>query len=65
MTDDYTPDEMAVLQMIADRLSLGRRSYGPLHIATDPRDWHREALEELLDATIYQAVAIVKCMQKS
>jgi hypothetical protein len=38
-------DELAVLLLVAERLSLGRRRYGELHIDTDPRDFRREALE--------------------
>jgi hypothetical protein len=29
------PDEMAVLELVAERLLLGRRRYGGLHLATD------------------------------
>jgi hypothetical protein len=61
--DTFSADEQTVLQLICDRLARGRRDYGPLHIDSDPRDWHREALEELLDATIYHAIALVRCLR--
>lgn len=49
-------DEMRVLVAIAARLALGRRQYGDLDIASDTRDWRREALEEQLDWLVYDTI---------
>jgi hypothetical protein len=50
----------ALVQLVADRLEVGRREYGPLRVADDPRDWQREALEELADAAVYLGTEAVK-----
>ena len=46
-------DELSVLLLIARRLAMGRKCYGPLDIRGDRRDWQSEATEELLDACVY------------
>lgn len=56
-TVDATPDELAVLLVIAERLSNGRVAYGPLNIGTDPRDWKLERRMELYDAITYSVIA--------
>jgi hypothetical protein len=48
-------DEVHALLRIAKRLVHGRRSYGELHLASDPRDFAREAREEVEDALVYFA----------
>jgi hypothetical protein len=53
-------DEVRVLLRIARRLAAGRRSYGLLDIARDPRDFQREAREELEDFLVYTACAWLK-----
>ncbi len=54
-------DEVRVLIRIAERLALGRRAYGPLHVATDRRTFRsKEAREELEDALVYLACAWLK-----
>ena len=54
-------DEHRVLTRIADRLAQGASSYGPLHLASDPRSWKsKEAREELEDALVYFACAWLK-----
>jgi len=50
----------ALVQLVADRLEVGRLAYGPLRVAGDPRDWSREALEELADAAVYLAADVVR-----
>jgi len=55
-TERPGPDELALLALIADRLLLGRRCYGELRLATDRRDFHREALEEAADLAVYAAI---------
>ena len=37
-------DEAEVLALVSERLAMGRRQYGELRPATDPRDFAREAL---------------------
>ena len=51
-------DELRVLDLLLARLELGRRRYGHLDLAR-VREWDREEAEELLDARIYQACAIL------
>jgi hypothetical protein len=61
-------DELAVcgvkrvdLLAIAERLRIGRERYGVLCLATDTRDWKKEAREEWLDMQVYRACARVSC----
>lgn len=54
------PDAQQVLLEIARRLVAGRRQYGDLSIADDQRDWREELLAELLDGTVYGAVALIQ-----
>lgn len=54
-------DELAVMQEIAHALlGKGRDEYGPLNLATDKRDFRREAAEELRDWLVYDAADKVK-----
>jgi hypothetical protein len=50
-------DERRVLVTLATRLRRGREQYGELAIATDRRDWQREAHEEALDLSVYLSIA--------
>ncbi|HEX4334743.1 MAG TPA: hypothetical protein VH062_02450 [Polyangiaceae bacterium] len=63
-TVEASPDELAVLLVIAERLSVGRVAYGPLKIGTDPRDWKLERRLELYDAMMYSAIAEVSADRK-
>jgi len=54
------PDELEVLAIIAERLAEGRRRYGELRPASDRRDFRLEALEEVADAGVYLAAALVR-----
>ena len=47
--------ELSVLEEIAWRLRLGKEAYGSLRPKSDPRNWQREASEELLDGCVYLA----------
>jgi len=58
-------DELEVLTLIAERLLLGQRCYGLLRLATDQRDFAREAMEEVADAAIYGACAIIRERQRA
>ncbi len=53
-------DELAVVELVAERLVLGRRQYGALHLATDRRDFEREALEEAADLAVYVAAGLLR-----
>ena len=53
-------DELAVLQLIAERLVLGRRHYGTLRLAADRRDFADEALEEAADMAVYAAAGLLR-----
>lgn len=58
--DSLGADESEVLALIAERLAMGRRQYGELHPATDPRDFGHEALEEGADGLVSVAAALVR-----
>ena len=52
-------DEREVLDLVAHRVArLGRASYGAIRLATDPRDWTLEALNECLDGIFYVAARL-------
>jgi hypothetical protein len=52
-------DENKLVRLIKKRLDIGRTKYGPWEI-NDDRNYERETLEELLDAALYLAAAILK-----
>jgi hypothetical protein len=59
--DALGSEEVQVLIRLAERLKLGRRSYGPLQLACDTRAFRsKEAREELEDALVYLACAWLK-----
>jgi hypothetical protein len=59
--DGLDGDEIAVLASIAKRIEMGRKVYGPLQIATDPRAFRsKEARQELEDTLFYLTVAWLK-----
>ena len=61
VADALGRDEMRVLTRIGERLKAGRRQYGRLHLASDPRTFRdKEAREELEDALVYFACAWLK-----
>lgn len=53
-------DELDILGLIADRLSLGKGIYGQWVASADLRDLERESLDEELDDVIYRAMRTVK-----
>jgi hypothetical protein len=57
------PDELQVLVLVAERLAVGRQRYGALRVATDPRDFATEALEEAADGLVYAAVALLRASE--
>ncbi len=52
--------ELSVLLLVAERLLEGRRRYGALNLATDPRDWQAEGLAEILDCVCYLSCALLR-----
>lgn len=58
------PDELAVIESalsdLLDGLEKGRALYGPLDLATNERDFLREAREEQRDGMLYTAMESVK-----
>ena len=53
-------DELAVLLLVAERLAMGQRRYGAFHVASDPRSFDIEALEEAADGLVYAAAALIR-----
>jgi hypothetical protein len=51
-------DELRVLDVELGRLEKGRHDYGHLDLSK-ARDWDKEEAEELLDARIYRACAVL------
>lgn len=49
------PDAVLILERIAERLVMGRKQYGDLNLATDRRDFRKEAIAEALDMSVYLA----------
>ncbi len=55
----YSAPEIRAL--LAARLEDGRATYGPWHVATDPRDLeHREPGEEFADGALYLAAGLLR-----
>ncbi len=48
-------DEIAIMELVSERLRKGRREYGPLNLSEDGRNLITEALEEALDQSVYLA----------
>jgi hypothetical protein len=53
-------DEIRVLARIAERLRHGAGVYGQMHVASDRREFRKEAREEVEDALVYLACAWLK-----
>ena len=53
-------DELRVVLLVAKRLAMGRKAYGPLDIKGDARDWQHEASEEALDCAVYLAAETLR-----
>lgn len=51
-----------IIELIKERLDIGKREYGEQLDVFDGRNWEKETLEELLDACVYLASAILKLM---
>ena len=53
-------DERHVVLRIAERITKARKYYGELELSSDDRNFRVETTEELLDATAYLAMALLK-----
>lgn len=53
-------DELEIILEVCKRVDVGRRSYGPLRMREDKRDFPKEALAESLDQTFYLAAEVVR-----
>ena len=60
LNEDERAVVMDVAVGLAERMRTGRERYAPLKLATDRRDWVREAREEMLDGAAYLACALVQ-----
>lgn len=49
-----------IIDLIKERLEVGRKEYGHGIDINDGRDWRQETLEELLDALVYLSALILK-----
>ena len=53
-------DERRVVDLIVERIFQGREEYGAFDLESDGRHFAREELEEIVDATIYKSMRILK-----
>ena len=53
-------DEREIIIEVAEGLASGRILYGELNLETDDRDFAREAMEEVRDALVYAAAALIR-----
>lgn len=53
-------DELEAVHYLVLKLIAGGKKHGPLHLATDARDWPSEMVEEYADALFYAAFASVQ-----
>ena len=49
-----------ILSLIEERLEEGKRKYGHENVETDGRDFIVEALEEILDCSVYVAAKLIE-----
>ena len=49
-----------IIELIKSRLEKGKKEYGGEVDIFDGSDWEKESLEELLDACVYLAAALLK-----
>lgn len=54
------PDELAATELVIAGLVRGRQVYGELDVATDTRNLAAETREELRDALVYSAAALLR-----
>lgn len=57
-------DELDVVGLVVERLQLGREAYGQLDVATDGRNWAKEAREEAVDQLIYECIGAIRAQSR-
>ena len=53
-----------ILKLIKERLLVGERRYGNENVASDGRDFEKEALEEALDCAVYLAARLIEIQDR-
>jgi hypothetical protein len=56
---EFNADELRAAEIMFDKIKAGRIGKPPLDIATDKRDWRKEAIAEHADACWYLFFALV------
>jgi len=57
---DLNADELRVVTAVAERMSRGRKEYGPLDLSIDIRNFKHEGAQELLDFVAYEIMQRLK-----
>jgi len=58
--ESASPDELAVVAKVAERMHAARGIYGALELATDPREFKAEIAAEAFDGMSYAAMQLVR-----
>lgn len=58
--ESASPDELAVVAKIAERLHHARGIYGALDLAKDPREFKAEIAAEAFDGMAYAAMLLIR-----
>jgi len=53
-----------IIKLIEKRLLIGEKKYGHENVASDGRDFEKEALEEALDCAVYLAAKLIEINDK-
>jgi hypothetical protein len=53
-------DELLVIREVTKKMLSGKQKHGPLNLATDRRDFHKELRDEVFDAMCYVAMRSVQ-----
>tara|TARA_R100001443_G_scaffold482_9_gene1931 strand:- start:2990 stop:3187 length:198 start_codon:yes stop_codon:yes gene_type:complete len=53
-----------IIKLIEERIEKGKKEYADEIDPYDGRNWEKEALEEMLDACVYLATALLKLKNK-
>ena len=53
-----------IIKLIEKRLLIGEKKYGHENVASDGRDFEKEALEEALDCAVYLAAKLIEIDDK-
>ena len=60
IASELEDDAQRVLVVLAERLRMGRKQYSDLVLATDRRDFRKEAFEEAVDMSVYLACGLLQ-----